>query len=78
MKQVLACDTCGSRNLTSYFAKNEHETCREYGCFGKMKMMPEKEATKLWKVFSSLHGIVSSEPFRFANFVMNNYKEGTS
>lgn len=38
----LVCDTCGSDNSDSSFAKNEGETCRKFGCFGKMVWRPRK------------------------------------
>lgn len=38
MKKLL-CSDCESDNMNSAFAKNEGETCRQFGCFGKMVWM---------------------------------------
>jgi hypothetical protein len=43
----LSCDTCGSDNMNSFMAKNVGETCRQFGCFGSMKIMTKDEAEKL-------------------------------
>lgn len=39
----VVCDTCGSDNSNSWFANYEGETCREFACFGTMKLAAEPE-----------------------------------
>lgn len=61
----LVCSSCGSDNMNSSFAKNEGETCREFGCFGTMiwKEMIYKE------IFDILGEVVLPN---LDNIVINN------
>lgn len=44
---VLVCNACGHDNLNSIGAKNEGETCRQFGCLGTMTWLPKTEAESL-------------------------------